>query len=183
MKALRTMRSHIVALIASVPAAAFAFGGTEAQTIAAGGSFSYEPGTESGSCLRIEGHGGYYVFDGFAVGGTGAVKDDDAASVYEFAAYCQYHLFQLVGEGNDRPMGFSPYVGARLGVAHGKNEYKDSATGALLGVRAGMEIFFTDNVALDLVADLSGCTGDVYPDDDKLKSSDVSIRAGLTFHF
>lgn len=159
------------------------WGGTVQQTIAAGGSFSYDPSTEAGSELRLEAHGGYYLFDGFLVGGTGSVQDNDAASCYELAAYCQYHVLQLVAGGNDRPGGFSPYVGAKLGLAHGKNEYDDSATGAVAGVRLGLEIFFTDNVALDVLGEVSASTGDVYPDDAEMKGSDASFRAGLTFHF
>lgn len=183
MKPISALRSSLAALALAAAADAFAYGGTSAQTIAAGGSLNYDPSTAAGSSLRVEARGGYYLFDGFLVGGAGSVSDDDAASCYELAAYCQYHLLQLVGSGNDSPGGFSPYVGARLGLAHGKNDYGDSATGALAAIRLGAEVFFTDNVALDLAADVSACTGDVFPDDDELKGSDVAFRAGLSFHF
>lgn len=175
----------ILSAIGSVLVAvdAFAYGGTTEQTIAAGGAFSYEPSTEAGSAFRIEGRGGYYLFDGFIVGGDASAYDNDAATCFEISAYCQYHVFRLVNPDNDSPGGFSPYVGARLGVAHGKNDFGDKATGALLAARFGLELFFTDNVALDIAADVAACTGDVFPDDNQLKGSDVTIRAGLMFHF
>ncbi len=180
------MKIHpLLASICSIALAAdaFAYGGTSEQTIAAGGSFSYEPSTEHGSTISVEGRGGYYIFDGFQVGGLGSIYDNDVTTTYEFSAYCQYHLFRLVNPDNDSPGGFSPYVAARLGLAHGKNDYGDSATGALIAARFGIELFFTENVALDISADAATCTGDVYPDDYRLKGSDVSVAAGLMFHF
>ena len=104
------------------------------------------------------------------------------ADTYEMAVLGQYHFLNAFDPQNDRPWGFSPYVGARIGVARGK-DVAESHWGALAGLRLGLDVFFTDNVVLDVAFDLTACSADVYPDDSRLKNSDILLRIGLDFHF
>ena len=182
---MRTSRSAFLLcslLFAACTARADLYGGTRAGTVAAGGSLAYDASSADGADLSFELHGGFYAGESFLVGGSLSVQDDDVASTYEAAALCQYHWLALFGDGNDSPYGFSPYVGARLGLAHGKDA-ADKNTGALAGLRIGIDVFFTENVVLDLAFDLDACTGAVYPDDGKLRKSDATLRLGLDFHF
>ncbi len=171
-----------VLVLAAGPSSAVLYGGTDQNAIAAGGSFFFDTGTSAGSAGALEIHGGCYLFDSFLCGGQFAGRDDDAARTYELAALCQYHWLRLFDPSNDRPWGISPYAGLRLGAAHGKNP-ADSNTGAIAGLRIGLDLFFTDNVVLDLAFDWTACTAKVYPDDARLEKTDCVFRLGLDFHF
>ncbi len=171
------------ALLSAIPASALAFDGTSEGTINAGGSFLYDSATASGSSVQFEGHGGYYLFDAFLVGGSAAVMDDDFTTTYELAGLCRYHFLDAwFVASNSRPGICSPYFGARLGLVHGKNS-RDSNTGLFLGPHIGMEFFLNANVALNVCGEFDICTADVYPDDYKLKTTDLTLRVGLEFHF
>ena len=168
--------------LAAIPASADLYGGTERDAIAVGGSFFFDTGSANGKDLSLELHGGYYVLDALLVGGSLAVRDDDVADTWELALLGQYHFLNAFDPANDRPWGVSPYVGARLGVARGKDTTGGN-TGALAGLRLGVDLFLTDNVALDFAFDWSICSAKVYPDDYRLKKSDCTLRLGLDFHF
>ena len=179
----RTVPAVLAAvLLAAVPASADLYGGTDRDAIAVGGSFFYDRDTAAGSDLSLELHGGYYLFESFLAGASVSGRDTDVADTYEIAALCQYHWFRFLDPENDRPWGLSPYAGLRLGVARGKDA-AGSHVGALLGLRVGLDVFFTDNVVLDLAFDWTGCSAEVYPDDYRLRKSDATLRLGLDFHF
>ena len=168
--------------LAAAPASADLYGGTEQDAIAAGGSLFFDNGSANGKDLSLELHGGYYVLDAFLVGGSFAARDDDVADTYELAVLGQYHYLNAFDPENDRPWGISPYAGLRLGVAHGKDAAGGN-TGGLVGLRFGVDIFLTDNVALDLAFDWAICSAKVYPDDYRLRKTDATLRLGLGFHF
>ena len=162
---------------------AFAWGGTTQGTINAGGNFFYSSTSAAGSELALEGHGGYYLADACLVGGAVQALKNDAVTTYDFAGLVKYHLLDpVLRDADGRPYAFSPYIGARLGLAHGKND-ADSNTGLLAAARVGADVFLTQNVALDFLVDFAACTGKVFPDDEKLKKSDVAFRFGLDFNF
>lgn len=167
----------------SLCSSAFAWGGTSEGTINAGGSFFYSSTSEAGSELDLEGHGGYYVYDAFLAGGAVEARKNDAVTAYDLSGLVKFHfLDNVLLDSDGRPYAFSPYIGARAGLGHGKNK-KDSNTGLLFAARVGVDVFLTQNVALDFLADFAACTGRVFPDEEKLKKSDVILRIGLDFHF
>ena len=168
--------------LAAAPASADLYGGTEQGAIVLGGSFLFDNGTANGKDLSLELHGGYYVLDAILAGGSLVIRDDDVADTWEFALLGQYHILHAFDPANDRPWGVSPYVGARLGIARGKDA-AESNTGALAGLRLGVDLFLTDNVALDLAFDWTLCSAKVYPDDYRLRKTDATLRLGLDFHF
>ena len=162
---------------------AFAWGGTTEGTINAGGNFSYASSSAAGSDLAFEGHGGYYLHEAFLVGGGLDVLKNDAVTTYDLAGLVKYHLLDpVLRDAEGRPYAVSPYVGARLGLAHGKND-ADSNTGILAAARVGADVFLTQNVALDFLVDFAACTAEVFPDDEKLKKSAVVFRVGFDFNF
>ena len=169
-------------LLAALPASAELYGGTERDAIAVGGSMLYDTGSANGKDLSLEIHGGYYILDSFLIGGSFAARDDDVADTYEAALLGQYHFLTAFDPENDRPWGVSPYVGARVGFARGK-DVAESHWAALAGLRVGLDVFFTDNVVLDVAFDMTACSANVYPDDNKLEKSDFALRIGLDFHF
>lgn len=171
------------ALLSALPASALAFGGTSEGTIDAGGSFFYDAATSTGPLVQLEGHGGYYLYDAFLIGGALAYEDDDVGTVFDASALCRYHFLDAwYYHSNSQPGICSPYFGARLGLVHGKNT-RDSATGLALGLQLGLEIFLDQKVAVNVGGDFAMCTADVYPDDYKLKTTNLTLRVGLDFHF
>ena len=179
----RTIPAALAAiLLSALPASAEFYGGTERDAIAVGGSLFFDTGTANGQDLSLELHGGYYVLDGFLIGGSLAARNDDVADTYELALLGQYHVLNAFGPEFDRPWGVSPYVGFRVGYARGK-DIAESHDAALAGLRIGLDLFFTDNVVLDLAFDWTACTAKVYPDDARLEKTDCVFRLGLDFHF
>ena len=171
------------ALLAALPSSALAFDGTSEGTFNAGGSFFYDAATANGACTRLEGHGGYYLIDALLVGGTLLYDHDDVTSVFSAAALGRYHFLDAwYLYSNSKPGICSPYVGATLGFVHGKDT-RDSNTAPFFGLQLGAEIFLNPNVALNVGADYSKCTSDVYPNDYRLKTYNFTVRIGLDFHF
>ena len=149
------------AVLAALPASALAFDGTSEGTINAGGSVFYDSATANGARTQIEGHGGYYLLDALLVGGSVGYDDDDVTSVLSLAGLCRYHFLDAwFLYNNSRPGICSPYVGATLGLAHGKDP-RHSDTGLSLGLQIGAETFLADHVALNVGLDFSMCTADV----------------------
>ncbi len=179
----RTIPAAFAALLlAALPASADFYGGTEQDAIAVGGSMLFDTGSANGKDLSLELHGGCYVLDGFLIGGSFSARNDEVADTYELALLGQYHVLTAFGPEFDRPWGISPYVGVRVGYARGKDA-AESHDAALAGLRVGLDLFLTENVVLDFAFDLSACSANVYPDDNKLEKSDFALRAGLDFHF
>ncbi len=173
-----------LALLAALPSSALAdWGGTSQGTYAVGGSLLYEPKTVDGGRLTLEGHGGMYLLDAFLLGGSAAYSDDDVFTAWEAAVLAQYHFLDpLVVDEEGRPYAVSPYVGARLGVVSGEN-YKKDDLGLLGGLRLGLDVFLTQKVALDFMLDLDVSTAHAFPDDYAMKTSRITFRIGLDFHF
>lgn len=182
------MKSRLACLLAAVScfslvSSAFGWGGTSEGTLNAGGALAYDSSTEAGSEFDLELHGGYYLYDAFLVGGSFDSRKNDSVTLFEISALAKFHFLDtLLVDSEGRPYAFSPYVGARLGIARGKNDF-DSHTGVVAAARLGMDVFLTQNVSLDIMADFAGCTSEVYPDGAKLEKNDVSVRVGLDFHF
>ena len=182
---MRTTAKFVLAAVSSIACAssAFAWGGTSEGTVNAGGNLFYSSTSEAGSEFTLEAHCGYYVFDAFLVGGSLGARKNDAVTAYDLSGLVKYHFLDpVLVDSEGRPYAFSPYIGARAGLAHGKNDF-DSNTGLLVAARVGVDVFLTQNVALDVLADFAACTAEVYPDEAELKKSDVALRIGLDFHF
>lgn len=169
--------------LAAIPATAPAIGGTTAQTISAGLSFSLDSPTVLGDEINLELHGGYYWRDGLLFGGTVAYHDEDATTLWSVAALCQYHFLDAyLTDANGIASPFSPFAGLLLGFGSGENPVDDDA-GALMGLRLGFDVFLTQNIAFYLLGDYTFATGDIYPDENKMESSELRVCAGLDFFF
>ena len=171
------------AVSAALCSSAMAWGGTSEGTINAGGALCYTSSSEAGAGFDVEAHGGSYLFDAFLAGGSVGLRDNDAVTTFEVSGLCKFHfLDMLLTDSEGRPYAFSPYIGTRLGLGHGKNRH-DSNTGLLVAGRIGLDVFLTQNVALDLMADFAACTSEIYPDKADLEKNDVTVKLGLDFHF
>ena len=61
--------------------------------------------------------------------------------------------------------------------------YKKDDLGLLGGLRLGLDVFLTQKVALDFMLDLDVSTAHAFPDDYAMKTSRITFRIGLDFHF
>ena len=52
-----------------------------------------------------------------------------------------------------------------------------------MGLRLGFDVFLTQNIAFYLLGDYTFATGDIYPDENKMESSELRVCAGLDFFF
>ena len=156
--------------------------GTLAGTINAGGSLSYSTTTVAGSEFDLDLHGGIYAIDSVFVGGDLMLRDNEAITEWELTALGRFHFADpiLTDEGG-AISSFSPYVGLRIGYASG-DAAKDES-GAVFALRLGFDFFLTDNVAIDVYADASAATADVYADKSKMESTQVRLHLGIDLFF
>lgn len=179
------MKHSIVTLllVSLLPVSAFAWGGTSQGTYTAGLSFGLESPTLLGDEIDVELHGGYYTSNALQFGLTGMYRDDAATTEMQITALVQYHfLDSILVDENGAASAFSPFVGLLLGYGSGENPVQDE-TGAVAGIRLGFDVFLTQNIALYLKGDCMVSTGDVYPDDLKMKNSKMTLSAGFHFFF
>ncbi len=177
--------SSLAALLVSllIPVSAFAWGGTSQGTYTAGLSFGLESPTLLGDEIDIELHGGYYGSDALQYGLTGLYRTDDAITEMQITALVQYHfLDSVLVDGNGAASAFSPFVGLFLGYGSGENPVQDE-TGAVAGIRLGLDVFLTQNIALYLKGDCMVSTGDIYPDGVEMKNAKMALSAGFHFFF
>lgn len=154
-------------------------------TVEIGGNFFYDTDTAFGGRLDLGLLGGYYVEDGWLLGGDVAFTDDDFSSLFSFGFDLE-RAFEI-GEP-DTVSPFIPYIGGRVGYAGAK--YKDSDkksdkdNGLVFGLRAGIKLMLTGDLAIDFSVQGDFATGDVFYDDDGPSKTDFTFRIGLrTFLF
>jgi opacity protein-like surface antigen len=155
---------------------------TDEGTVEIGGSLYYDNETPAGGSFQIDLLGGYTVSDGWLVGGDVRFDTDDNADFYALFVNVE-RSFEIGSADTVSPV--VPYCGVGLGYASADFDGEDGdASGIVLGLRAGLKLMLTGDLAVDfsLHGDLS--TDDVFRGDDGPSSTDFSIRVGLrTFLF
>ena len=174
------LATSAAALLLAVPATVHAER-TDEGTVELGGNLFYDPDTAFGGRLDFSFLGGYYVADGWLLGGEFSLSDDDYTSLYGIAAMLERD-FEL-GEA-DTITPFIPYVAGSLGYVSAEYEGSDSESGLTFGLRVGAKLMLTGSTALDFSLRGEFATADVFYDDDGPSSTDISVRIGLrTFFF
>lgn len=146
-----------------------------------GGAFVYDTDTPAGDTLRLDLLGGYFVADGWLLGGEFSLANDDNAKLFALSATLERD-FEVGDADSITPL--IPYLGAALGYASADYKEHDSESGIVLGLRAGLKVMLTGSLALDFSVHANFASADVYFDDDGPSSSDIALRIGLrTFLF
>ena len=150
-------------------------------TVEIGGSFFYDTDTAAGGQLSLDLLGGYYIADGWLLGGEGRFVDDDATSLYGLSILLE-RSFELGDADTITP--FLPYVGGSLGYFDADYKNFDSTSGAVFGIRGGVKLMLTGSIAVDFGVHFDFGTDDVFFDDDGPSKTDITFRIGLrTFLF
>lgn len=149
---------------------------TDEGTFELGGSLMIDSASFYGTEIALDLNAGQYIETGTLIGGFLAVSDNDFVTTVSGGAMGKYHFL------DDGQTPFSPYVGAELGGVYATTE-ADDATALVLGGKLGFDYFLTENVALDVSANLRLATDDVYSDEDGLTNTDITVTVGLAFFF
>ena len=185
MKHIPSLLATSAALLLAVPATLHAER-TDQGTVGLGGNLYYDPDTAFGGRLDVGILGGYYIADGWLLGGEFSLTDDDFTSLYGVSLMLERD-FEL-GEA-DTITPFIPYVAGSVGYVSADykgsdDESSDDETGLTFGLRLGLKLMLTGSTALDFSLRGEFATADVFYDDDGPDSTDISVRIGLrTFFF
>lgn len=167
-------------LLATAPAALLAERADQG-TVEIGGNLFYDTDTPSNGRLDLGLLGGYFVADGWLIGGEFSLLDDDNTSLLSFSAVLERD-FEVGTANTVTPV--LPYVGVSLGYASAEYHGFDDESGAVLGLRAGLKVMLTGSLALDLSGRIDLASSDIYLDDNGPSSTDITLRIGLrTFLF
>lgn len=149
---------------------------TDEGTFEIGGSAMIDSESFYGTEIALDLNAGLYIETGTLVGGFLAISDNDFVTTVSGGAMGKYHFL------DDGRTPFSPYVGAEIGGVYATTD-ADDATALVVGGKLGFDFFLTENVALDVSANLRLATDDVYSDEEGLTNTDITLTAGLAFFF
>ena len=151
-------------------------GRTDQGTVGLGVNFNLDFDGPGGTTVDGGLLGGYYLSDGVLVGGSFSAYDDDY--ITRFAGF-------LTAEQNfETGTPWIPYIGARLGLMHGKYKIageSESATALAAGLTGGIKYFLTESIAIDLSIDAVLASDDVFLASGEVESYNISLKGGLRF--
>ena len=180
MKYPSSLLAPFAALLLAVPATIHAER-TDQGTVELGGNLYYDPDTAFGGRIDLGILAGYYIADGWLLGGEFSLTDDDFTSLYGVAAMLERD-FELGNADTITP--FIPYLAGSLGYVSADYQGADGETGLVFGVCGGIKLMLTGGTALDFSIRGEFATAEVFYDDDGPSRTDISVRIGLrTFFF
>ena len=164
-------------LLASAASAASA-ARTDEGTLSFGGSLDVDSASFVGTDIHADIYAGQYVQTGLLLGGYGSVWDNDLITTLEAGGTLKLHVLDTLASP------FSPFIGADVGILNCSTA-NDDVFALVLGARVGLDIFLTENVAIETSLDARVATDDVYTDDgdDPLTNNDIRLKAGFAIFF
>lgn len=178
-------KSAIVAIVLAVFALAPA---AHARALVTAGShelglsgmldFNSEVGTASALDARFD----WFFVDQFSFGLVGGFSDNDYYTHIRLGLSSEYNF--LISD-DYRPLvgtDFVPFLGLGVSCAYADSDEDDHFAGVFSG-EGGLKFFLSDDFAI--VASVLGelATDDIFMNDDKSSSADVSLRLGMRFFF
>lgn len=140
--------------------------------------FESEVGLQSALDLRYA----YFFLDKFSVGGVGGFSDNDYYTHIRLGLVCEYN-FPL--SDDYRPLvgtDFVPFIGLGAGLQYADSDDDDVLAGVLFP-ELGTKFFLSDDFALTASVLAQFASDDVFMDDHKATSTDISLRLGMRFYF
>lgn len=134
----------------------------------------FDPDAAFDSQLDLDIKYGKFIQDDLEIGAEGAVSDNDAISTYGIGGFAEYNFEQ----GTE----LVPYVGASVGWASVDPDHGDSADALYFGVLGGAKYFLAENVAILGNVQFEWATEDVYPEDNELSDTDLTLNLGMAFY-
>lgn len=145
--------------------------GVQELSLAGELEFASAAGTE----VSLDGSYGYFLADGFQVGGLLGFSDNDLLTTWVLGGQAEYNI--------DTQSKFVPFVGVRGGWIYLDPDQGSSDDGYLLGASAGMKYFFVPNIAISLSYLFEWSSEDVFLDDNEAEDTNHSIQLGMRFYF
>ena len=174
------MKSSISALFLALCllASAASAARTDEGTLSFGGSLDVDSASFVGTDIHADIYAGQYVQTGLLLGGYGSVWDNDLITTLEAGGTLKLHVLDTLASP------FSPFIGADVGILNCSTA-NDDVFALVLGARVGLDIFLTENVAIETSLDARVATDDVYTDDgdDPLTNNDIRLKAGFAIFF
>lgn len=172
------MRKWIITgMICAIAGTAFAANldqGTRELRLAGQVDFETEDNTQIDLAIGY----GWLVRDRLELGLVGEVSDNDRVTAWAAGLFADWYLTM---EGP-----IVPYLGIQGTVSGSDITVEDESTDetALVGTaRAGGLMFVTENLAVDLSAQYSYATEDIFPEEDEASDTDARILLGLRYFF
>lgn len=140
--------------------------------------FNSEVGTASALDARFD----WFFVDQFSFGVVGGFSDNDYYTHIRLGLSTEYNF--LISD-DYRPLvgtDFVPFLGLGLSFAYADSDEDDTFAGVLTG-EAGAKFFLSDDFAI--VASVLGevATDDIFMNDEKSSTADISLRLGMRFFF
>lgn len=170
-----------LALFAIAPSThARALVGAGSQEIAASGmlDFASEVGTQTSLDARYS----YFVVDQFSIGAGGGFSDNDYATQIRLGFVAEWNF--LLSD-DYRPLigtDFVPFIGGGVGLQYTDSDDDDVMAGVLSG-EVGTKFFLADDFALTASCLGQLASDDIFMNDRKASSADISLRLGMRFYF
>ena len=141
-------------------------------------AFASEVGTQSALDLRY----GYFVIDSLSLGGAAGFSDNDYSTNFRLGLVSEWN-FTLSDDyaplvGTD----FVPFIGLGLGCQYADTDADDIFAGVLSG-ELGVKFFLSDDFAVTASCVGQLATDDIFMNDEKSSTADVSLRLGMRFYF
>lgn len=140
--------------------------------------FQSEVGLQTSLDLRYA----YFFIDSFSVGALGGFSDNDYYTNIRLALSGEYNF--LISDDYRPIIGtdFVPFIGAAVGIQYADSD-RDDVMAGVLSPELGVKFFLSDDFAVTASFLSQFATDDVFMDDHKPKSVDLSLRLGMRFYF
>ena len=161
----------LLVAFAVLPAQAIMIGeGTRELTVDGEYQFSSEVGRAFAVNLGL----GLFVMDGFQVGLTTGVSDNDIVTMLKGGLFAEYNI--------DVGRTVVPFVGTRALYSYTDLD-EGTEDSVLLGGYAGIKYFIAENIAVSLKYLFEWADDDIFYDDEEPKDTNASIQLGMRFYF
>ncbi|MCS6770946.1 MAG: hypothetical protein NZ740_02840 [Kiritimatiellae bacterium] len=137
---------------------------------------SLDPSTVNGSELRLNASYGYFFLDNAQAGGRLDFADNKKVNRIGLGAFAEYNV--------DTETDLTPFAEFFAGFANVDVEGVggDDLAG-ILEFRAGAKYFLAEQVAVAAAGVFAYATEDIYPDEEKLRDTDVFMELSLRCYF
>ncbi len=134
----------------------------------------YQFSSELGRSFNVNLGLGLFILDGFQVGLTGGVSDNDVVTMLKGGGFAEYNF--------DVGHIFIPFLGGRALYSH--TDLDDASEDSfVLGGYAGVKYFIAENIAVSIKYLFEWADDEIFFDESETKDTNSSIQLGMRFYF
>lgn len=138
--------------------------------------------SEAGTKTELDARYAYFVVDQFSLGAAGGFSDNDDATNIRLGLVAEWNF--LISDDYAPLFGtdFVPFIGFGVGCQYADFNSDDVVAG-VLSSELGVKFFLSDDFAITASGLGQVATDDVFPNDGKASTADLSLRLGMRFYF